>query len=172
MPSISETSVSEISLSPACSVMIIFFLVDRSSTQGPPSQRCDLVQSPEWASGSAPTARGRGLPTVNDISREASADGRQEPEQKLNSQDQLGRSRVLVFGGGLRVVPVRSWLTLDDGHSPWVMAQCGGLQSCGSESRTGRRQQADPSRSGVAGRGRSRCHCIVRNRPSESVAHS
>ena len=77
-----------------------------------------------------------------------------------------------MFGGGLRVVPVRSWLTLDDGHSPWVMAQCKGLQSYGSESRTGRRQRADPSRSGVGGRGRSRCHCIVRNWPSESVAHS
>jgi hypothetical protein len=32
MPNISETSVSDISLSPAWSVMIIFFRVDRSST--------------------------------------------------------------------------------------------------------------------------------------------
>ena len=30
---------------------------------------------------------------------------------------------VLVLGGGLRVVPVRSWLTLDDWHSPCVMAR-------------------------------------------------
>ena len=30
---------------------------------------------------------------------------------------------VLVLGDGLRVVPVRSWLTLDDWHSPCVMAR-------------------------------------------------
>jgi hypothetical protein len=30
---------------------------------------------------------------------------------------------VPVFGGGLRVVPVHSWLTLDDWHSPCVMTR-------------------------------------------------
>ena len=68
---------------------------------------------------------------------------------------------VVLVGWGL--------VTLLNGR---LMAQCGGLQSYGSESRTGRRRRADPRRSGVGGRGRSRCHCIVRTRPSESVAHS
>ena len=45
MPNISDRSVSDISLSPAWSVMIIFLFVHRSLTQGlgPPSQRGDLA---------------------------------------------------------------------------------------------------------------------------------
>jgi hypothetical protein len=54
---------------------------------GPPSQRGDLVQSP-WPSGrSAPPGRRdrvEDLPTVNTLSREAAAGGRQDQEQELN----------------------------------------------------------------------------------------
>jgi hypothetical protein len=43
MPNISETSVSDISLSPAWSVMMFFLFVDRSQVAfGPPSQRDDM----------------------------------------------------------------------------------------------------------------------------------
>ena len=75
MPNISATSVSDISLSPAWSGMIIFLLVDRSST------RVFVPAESAWRPGAlagapAPAATpGEGLPAVNDLSPDAAAGG-------------------------------------------------------------------------------------------------
>ena len=75
MPNISETSVSDMSLSPAWSVMIIFLLVDRSST------RVFVPAESAWRPGElagapAQEARpGEDLPAVNDLSPKAAAGG-------------------------------------------------------------------------------------------------
>jgi hypothetical protein len=93
MPNISETSVSDISLSPAWSVMIIFPSRGSlsGSVSGPPSQRDDMKSPGRSGKRLGRTARPVArLATVKDLSREATVGGR-EQQQELNSQDQLGR---------------------------------------------------------------------------------
>jgi hypothetical protein len=81
MPNISETSVSDISLSPAWSVMIIFFRVDRSSMSGLWARRVSAAtgavagaRSGKWLGEAARPVED--LSTVNDLSREGAAGGR------------------------------------------------------------------------------------------------
>jgi hypothetical protein len=89
---ISETSVSDISLSPAWSVMIIFLFVDRTRVQS--------------LGGSAVRSTGRGQATVKDLSREPTAGGR-----KSNNKIELAwlgwKVATAVLAGGHRVVCVR-----------------------------------------------------------------
>jgi hypothetical protein len=96
MPNVSETSVSDMSLSPAWSVMIIFLLVDSlisGQAFGPLSQRGELGEG----AGRSGKRLGRTARTVTDwrlskdLSRETTVGGRDQ-QQKLNSHDQLGRN--------------------------------------------------------------------------------
>jgi hypothetical protein len=79
MPNISETSASDISLSPAWSVMIIFLSwIAVREHFGPPSQRGDLGAVARVFGSAAPPDRstGCGLATAKDLSREATAGAR------------------------------------------------------------------------------------------------
>jgi hypothetical protein len=93
MPNISETSVSDISLSPAWSVMIIFLFVDRSQV----AFWARRVSVATWAQSPGARASGSAGPLdrsrTGDLKTQAAKRQRAVVEQQheSNSHDQLGR---------------------------------------------------------------------------------
>jgi hypothetical protein len=124
MPNISETSVSDMSLSRAWSVMIIFLLVDswfRDRLFGPRVSAAYWVKAPERSC----KRLGRTARTVTDLRlskdlrRETTVGGRDQ--QELNLHDQLGSIQRPVDAVEQTLVG----LTLSDRRWPLIAAKYG-----------------------------------------------